>query len=86
MHRAPELRRELLGVQMPEMDGLEATREIVKRWSPNERPLIVAMTANAMQGDREGCLAAGMDDYMTKPIGIDALVQASLQVAMRDGK
>jgi CheY-like chemotaxis protein len=67
----------LMDVQMPEMDGLEATRRIVTRWpSPATRPRIVAMTANAMQGDREECLAAGMDDYVTKPIRVDALVAA----------
>ena len=59
---------------MPEMDGLEATRRITRRWSAQERPRIVAMTANAMQGDREQCLAAGMDDYITKPIRVDQLV------------
>jgi CheY-like chemotaxis protein len=72
----------LMDVQMPEMDGLEASREIVKRW-PAERPRIVAMTANAMQGDREDCLAAGMDDYVTKPIRVDALVAALLKVNAR---
>jgi CheY-like chemotaxis protein len=66
----------LMDVQMPEMDGLEASRRITARWKPGERPRIVAMTANAMQGDREECLAAGMDDYVTKPIRVDALVQA----------
>jgi CheY-like chemotaxis protein len=74
----------LMDVQMPEMDGLEATRRIVTRWpSPSERPRIVAMTANAMQGDREECLAAGMDDYVTKPIRVDALVGALMQVSAR---
>jgi CheY-like chemotaxis protein len=65
-----------MDVQMPEMDGLEAAREITSRWSVAERPRIVAMTANAMQGDREVCIAAGMDDYMTKPIRVDRLVEA----------
>ncbi len=68
----------LMDVQMPEMDGLEATRRIVQRWPANERPHIVAMTANAIQGDREACLAAGMNDYVTKPIRVDALVAALL--------
>ncbi|MGB0864404.1 MAG: response regulator, partial [Saprospiraceae bacterium] len=58
-----------MDVQMPELDGLEATRRIVKKY-PNipDRPVIIAMTANAMQGDRERCLGAGMDDYVSKPL------------------
>jgi CheY-like chemotaxis protein len=76
----------LMDVQMPEMDGLEATRRIVARWpSPAQRPRIVAMTANAMQGDREECLAAGMEDYVTKPIRVDALVEALLKVMPAQG-
>jgi CheY-like chemotaxis protein len=74
----------LMDVQMPEMDGLEATREIVKRWPNGARPRIVAMTANAMQGDREACLAAGMDDYMTKPIRVDRLIAALEQTQPRN--
>jgi len=72
----------LMDVQMPEMDGLEATREIVRRFDAG-RPRIVAMTANAMQGDRDQCLAAGMDDYITKPIRVDALVEALTHTAAR---
>ena len=74
----------LMDVQMPEMDGLEASRRIVSRWpEAARRPRIVAMTANAMQGDREECLAAGMDDYVTKPIRVDALVEALNQTKAR---
>jgi signal transduction histidine kinase/DNA-binding response OmpR family regulator len=69
----------LMDVQMPEMDGLEAAREICRRWPAGDRPRLVAMTANAMQGDREACLAAGMDDYVTKPIRTEALVQALMR-------
>ena len=72
----------LMDVQMPEMDGLEASRRIIERWGTG-RPRIVAMTANAMQGDREACLAAGMDDYVTKPIRVEALVAALLAVEAR---
>lgn len=64
----------LMDVQMPEMDGLEATRQI--KASRTEQPRIIAMTANATQGDREMCLAAGMDDYIAKPIHVDELVSA----------
>jgi PAS domain S-box-containing protein len=58
----------LMDVQMPEMDGLEASRRICGRWPAGSRPRIVAMTANAMREDREACFAAGMDDYLAKPI------------------
>ncbi len=73
----------LMDVQMPEMDGLEASRQLNKRYARNERPRIIAMTANAMQGDREMCLAAGMDDYMTKPIRVEELVGALLKTKTR---
>ena len=73
----------LMDVQMPEMDGLDAARAICARFPAHGRPRIVAMTANAMQGDREECLAAGMDDYVTKPIRVDALVTALTQVPSR---
>jgi GAF domain-containing protein/CheY-like chemotaxis protein len=73
----------LMDVQMPEMDGLDASRQITARWKLHERPRIVAMTANAMQGDREECLAAGMDDYLTKPIRVEQLVRALDSVPAR---
>lgn len=62
----------LMDVQMPEMDGLEATRMI--RLCLSSQPIIIAMTANAMQGDREECISAGMDDYISKPVNIEELV------------
>jgi CheY-like chemotaxis protein/signal transduction histidine kinase len=62
----------LMDVQMPEMDGLEATRMI--RVCLDTQPVIIAMTANAMQGDREECLKNGMDDYISKPVNLEDLV------------
>jgi CheY-like chemotaxis protein len=65
----------LMDVQMPELDGLGATRQIRARWP--DRPLhIVAMTANAMAGDRDLCIAAGMNDYVSKPIRVPELAEA----------
>ena len=63
----------LLDWQMPEMDGLEVARHVVATYPPEARPFLAAMTANAMPGDRETCLAAGMDDYLAKPIKLEAL-------------
>jgi CheY-like chemotaxis protein len=67
-----------MDVQMPEVNGLEATRRICRRWPTGKRPRIIAMTANALEGDRKKCLEAGMDDYISKPIRIDE-VQAALR-------
>ncbi len=66
----------LMDVQMPEMDGLEATRQLRQELLDVQQPYVIAMTANAMEGDREMCLAAGMDDYVSKPIRIEELVRA----------
>jgi CheY-like chemotaxis protein len=66
----------LMDVQMPELDGLDASRRICERWPPESRPHIVAMTANALPEDREACFAAGMNDYVAKPIRADALARA----------
>ncbi len=65
----------LMDVQMPRLDGLEATRRVRERW-PERAIRIVGLTANAMAGDREACLAAGMDDYVSKPIRPDELARA----------
>ena len=63
----------LMDIQMPEMDGFEATAAI--RNSAGEQPLIIAMTANALKEDREECILAGMDDYLSKPLKIDLLME-----------
>jgi CheY-like chemotaxis protein len=61
-----------MDVQMPEMDGLETTRLVRKRFT--DQPVIIAMTANAMAEDKEACLQAGMDDYISKPVKLEVLI------------
>ena len=72
----------LMDIQMPEMDGVTATRMIRKQFPAEKQPLIIAITANAMTGDRERYLEAGMDDYISKPIRSDEL----FEVLKRAGK
>jgi PAS domain S-box-containing protein len=74
----------LMDVQMPELDGLDATRRIHERWPPETRPRIVAMTANALPEEREACFAAGMDDYLAKPIRLEELDEALRRVPARE--
>jgi CheY-like chemotaxis protein len=64
----------LMDVQMPELDGIEATR-IIRDHEQGQQPYIIAMTANAMKGDREVCIEAGMNDFISKPITLDSLQQ-----------
>jgi len=73
----------LMDIQMPEMDGLEAARWIVQHCAPHERPLLIAMTAHAMGGDREAYLAAGMDAYIAKPVDLPELAAALLRARPR---
>jgi len=74
-----------MDVQMPEMDGLMATGRICQEWPLAERPRIIAMTANVMQGDREACLEAGMDDYISKPIRLQEILRTLSQCEI-DGR
>ncbi len=74
----------LMDVQMPVMDGLEATREIHRRWPNGSRPRIVAMTASALQEDRDRCLEAGMDDYISKPVRVEELLRALEEAKRRE--
>ncbi len=69
----------LMDIQMPEMDGLTATREIRQRYPAHRQPRVVALTANAVEGDRERCLDAGMDDYLSKPVKLEGIQQLILK-------
>ena len=73
----------LMDIQMPKMDGLEATKLIRKELPPERQPKIIALTAHAFEDDRLQCIEAGMDDYLTKPINRNLLAQA-LQRVCRD--
>jgi CheY-like chemotaxis protein len=65
-----------LDIQMPEMDGYETARQLRRRWPGDQCPRLIAMTGNAMQGDKERCLEAGMDDYIAKPVRVEDLQTA----------
>jgi CheY-like chemotaxis protein len=75
----------LMDIEMPVMDGLEAMRRIVQVHG-DDRPRLIAMTANAFVADREACFAAGADDYVSKPIRIEALDVALMKVAPRGAR
>jgi PAS domain S-box-containing protein len=74
----------LMDVEMPDLDGLEATRRIRAEPQHRQAPTIIAVTANAMQGDRDACLAAGMDEFLTKPIRLEELDAALARCELRD--
>jgi CheY-like chemotaxis protein len=65
----------LMDIQMPEMDGIETTRHILERYPDRGKPYLIAMTANALHGDRERFMAAGMDDYLSKPIDVEEMAR-----------
>lgn len=68
----------LMDIQMPQMDGITATKWIRENLPQEKQPFIIAVTANALDGDRISCLEAGMDDYMSKPINL-SLLEEKLQ-------
>jgi CheY-like chemotaxis protein len=68
-----------MDLQMPQLDGIGATRQIIAEHSSKRRPRIVALTANAFDEDREECLKAGMDDYVSKPLTTETLEAALLR-------
>ena len=71
----------LMDVEMPDMDGVEATRRIREQWPAAQQPYIIAMTAHAMESDREWCLDMGMDEYLGKPVRVEALADKLCQAA-----
>jgi len=72
-----------MDIQMPEMDGLEASQKICEIYPEDKRPHIIALTANALAGDKDLCIQAGMHDYLTKPIRIERLAEAIEAVSKR---
>jgi len=75
----------LMDCQMPMMDGYEATKEILARTSRGKQPYIIALTANALKGDREKCLEVGMNDYLAKPASTQQLLDALQRWAVARG-
>ena len=73
-----------MDLQMPELDGVDATRQIIAEHPPGRRPRIIALTANAFDEDRAACLAAGMDDYVSKPLKTETLEAALLKAGRLD--
>ncbi|PZO40082.1 MAG: two-component hybrid sensor and regulator [Pseudanabaena frigida] len=74
-----------MDVQMPELDGIETTKRIINDTCLKQRPYIIALTANAMESDRIRCFSAGMDDYISKPVSVNLLVEALLRSQREKG-
>lgn len=76
----------LMDMQMPQMDGLEATRQIRAQPGPNQPTYIIALTANAMQSEKDACSAAGMDDFLSKPFNRESLAQCITKALTETGR